>query len=766
MYKTGDLGRFLADGNIEFLGRNDFQVQIRGFRIELGEIEARLAAIDGVKQAVVLVREETPFDTRLVAYYTGNAEIDAESLRSDLSGVLPGEMVPAAFVRLTALPLTPNGKIDRQGLPVPEGEAFRARAYEAPSGEMEQRLAAIWTELLHIEKIGRRDHFFELGGHSILAIQMASMLKQAGIEIQVTALFTHPTIERLAAYIHEEENAALPHGAVPIRRAGTGTPLFLVHDVSGEVLYARRLVRHIDAHIPVYGLVDTPLGATPFRTIHARAKRHVRIIRQVQPCGPYRIAGWSLGGNLAYEIATRLLGEDETVEFLGLFGSTCAVGNGRKEHAPFDDNTLVLNLVLQTADETDSFLQDQLETMVKTADVETFARTCGEKQPLSQNMSLEDIRNYLVRMRASIRALDDYQPLSIPIPIHLFSAMDERDDATLTRDTHLGWSQVLPPKQIHVIPVSGTHYSMMRAPQIDALGRALSHAIQQAGAATNKIPVRQNSRLVTIQSGREFMHPVICVPGAGANITDFTHMAVALGAKWPIHGLQPRGLNGAHVPHCAVPAAARAYLRAIDEAYPQGPLHLLGHSFGGWVVFEMALGLRAAGRQVASVTLIDAEAPEGDGILGREYDRTQMFMQLVDLSEQRAECSLNLTADDFDDLDYAAQLKLLHERFVAVRMVPPRSTPEVLCGMVRTFATNLRTTYVPSATYPGSVRLVLVRDAKDDESSCRKKHKDTAAGWQRFAPELMTWRGPGNHMTVLKPPHVAELVAWLRASLN
>ena len=140
-------------------------------------------------------------------------------------------------------------------------------------------------------------------------------------------------------------------------------------------------------------------------------------------------------------------------------------------------------------------------------------------------------------------------------------------------------------------------------------------------------------------------------------------------------------------------------------------------------------------------------------------------MKLVELSEQNAQRSLNLNAADFDTLDYSAQLELLHRRLVAVEMMPRRSTPEVLHGMVRTFATHLRTTYVPSETYPGPVRLVLVRDAKDDEATCQKKHEQTATGWQRFAPELVTWRGPGNHMTVLKPPHVVTLVGWIRAGL-
>ncbi|HEU4885333.1 MAG TPA: amino acid adenylation domain-containing protein, partial [Longimicrobium sp.] len=176
LYRTGDLGRWLADGTLEYLGRNDHQVKIRGFRIELGEIEARLAELPGVREAVVLAREDVPGDQRLVAYVVGDA--DAESLRAHLSTALPEHMVPAAYVRLQALPLTPNGKLDRKALPAPGGEAYAARAFEAPLGEVEEALAEIWAELLGVERAGRRDNFFELGGHSLLAVRMISRVRQ------------------------------------------------------------------------------------------------------------------------------------------------------------------------------------------------------------------------------------------------------------------------------------------------------------------------------------------------------------------------------------------------------------------------------------------------------------------------------------------------------------------------------------------------------------------------------------------------------------
>jgi hypothetical protein len=201
LYWTGDLARWQDDGNIDFLGRNDFQVKIRGFRIELGEIEARLAEHAGVREAVVIAREDAPGDKRLVAYYTGSvAGHGAEQLRAHLSGKLPEYMVPAAFVRLDSLPLTPNGKLDRKALPPPEGEAFTLRGYEAPQTETEEVLANIFGDLLKLEQVGRHDNFFELGGHSLLATRAVSRIRQIfGLKLPLRVLFDAPTVAQLGA---------------------------------------------------------------------------------------------------------------------------------------------------------------------------------------------------------------------------------------------------------------------------------------------------------------------------------------------------------------------------------------------------------------------------------------------------------------------------------------------------------------------------------------------------------------------------------------
>ncbi|HEX6373941.1 MAG TPA: amino acid adenylation domain-containing protein, partial [Longimicrobium sp.] len=238
MYRTGDVGRWKesagvrecvsAEGNpgaeysrtdalthsrtgvLEFLGRGDGQVKVRGYRIETGEIESRLTELAGVRAAVVAAREDVPGEKRLVAYWVGEA-LPADALRTHLAASLPGYMVPAAYVQLEQLPLTPNGKVDRKALPAPDGEAYAARAYEPPTGAVEEILAGIWAEVLGVERVGRRDSFFDLGGHSLLAVQVISRVRQAlGVKVALGDLFTRPVLGDFSRELETAARADLP----------------------------------------------------------------------------------------------------------------------------------------------------------------------------------------------------------------------------------------------------------------------------------------------------------------------------------------------------------------------------------------------------------------------------------------------------------------------------------------------------------------------------------------------------------------------------
>ncbi|MCP2012795.1 non-ribosomal peptide synthetase, partial [Duganella violaceipulchra] len=222
LYRTGDLVRWLPDGHLDYLGRNDFQVKIRGFRIELGEIEARLAACAGVREAVVVARQDSPGERRLVAYLLAErgaaasaALLEPAALRAALAPQLADYMLPAAYVVLEALPLTPNGKLDRNALPAPGQDAVATRPYQAPQGPAETALAAVWAELLGLEQVGRDDHFFELGGHSLMVITLIERLHRLGLSAEVGAVFEAPTLQAMAAGLTAGDAASRAAPAPP-----------------------------------------------------------------------------------------------------------------------------------------------------------------------------------------------------------------------------------------------------------------------------------------------------------------------------------------------------------------------------------------------------------------------------------------------------------------------------------------------------------------------------------------------------------------------
>ncbi|RXU00090.1 non-ribosomal peptide synthetase, partial [Pseudomonas syringae] len=218
LYKTGDLACWQADGRIVYLGRNDDQIKVRGFRIELGEIEARLGQYPGLRDTAVLAREDVPGEKRLVAYFSvqaGQVVPQTDQMRLHLQALLPDYMVPAAYVHLEKLPVSPNGKLDRRALPQPLADAFASRDYQAPLGDTETTLAALWCEVLSVERVGRQDHFFELGGHSLLAVKLIERMRQAGLSADVRVLFGQPTLAALAAAVGGGIEIEVPANGIP-----------------------------------------------------------------------------------------------------------------------------------------------------------------------------------------------------------------------------------------------------------------------------------------------------------------------------------------------------------------------------------------------------------------------------------------------------------------------------------------------------------------------------------------------------------------------
>ena len=277
LYKTGDLARWLPDGVVEYLGRLDFQVKLRGFRIELGEIEAALSAHAGVREVVVVAREDLPGGAALLAYYStrGDQKPTSAELRALLRASLPEYMVPSAFVELETLPLSPSGKVDRKALPMPDEMAAAERRFVAPRTPAEEQVAAIWRAVLNVEQVGVHDDFFDVGGHSLLAMRVAARIHAAtGIRISFRELFTARTVESLAARIAEPGAQTVAEDeAIPVRADRTTAPLSFQQELLW--LQAQMAPTAATYNVPLALRIRGPVDLTRLRSaLAALSDRH------------------------------------------------------------------------------------------------------------------------------------------------------------------------------------------------------------------------------------------------------------------------------------------------------------------------------------------------------------------------------------------------------------------------------------------------------------------------------------------------------------
>jgi thioesterase domain-containing protein len=245
-------------------------------------------------------------------------------------------------------------------------------------------------------------------------------------------------------------------------------------------------------------------------------------------------------------------------------------------------------------------------------------------------------------------------------------------------------------------------------------------------------------------------------------VTSFVQLISYLDKSAPVYGLQPRGIDDLSIPHSTVSAAAESYVGAIKQLGINDSIHLLGHSFGGWVVFEMAHLLLLSGCAVKSLTILDTEAPDRDRDSLREFDRTEVMIRWLDALELRLGRSLGIKTGDLDMLTEVSQRQILHEALVRERLLPARSKPDVLRGALRVFGSSLRTSYVPRAVYTRPMRLVLVNDPRLDEHSNLEQRKRLITEWAKFAPDVTHIDAPGNHFTVLEPPYVSAVADLLQ----
>jgi tyrocidine synthetase-3 len=303
MYRTGDFGRWLPDGNIEFVGRKDDQVKVRGYRIELGEIEYALQAHAGIDDAVVIARSGKDGLKELIAYIVSKETLSTADLRGALSKVLPAYMVPGYFVQLAALPLTVNGKIDRKCLPEPEGlDMETGITYVAPRNEIEENLVLVWQEILGRESIGIKDNFFELGGHSLKAMRLMKILHQRlGINWKIQDIYNHPTIEEMAS----GKSGNLKMVKLNRHQAAGKSNIYFIPPVLGNSILYKPLSDKLQDKFNCYGFQYSGLEKeeTLYTSIEQAAIAFSDEIVKQQTADEFIIFGYSMGAVIAFEMA-------------------------------------------------------------------------------------------------------------------------------------------------------------------------------------------------------------------------------------------------------------------------------------------------------------------------------------------------------------------------------------------------------------------------------------------------------------------------------
>jgi len=487
VYKTGDLGRYLPDGNIEFLGRVDSQVKIRGFRIELGEIETILSQYPGITQTVVVVREDFHGDKRLVAYIVPQnaAAVNIEQLRSFLKEQLPEYMIPTNFVVLNSLPLTPNGKVNRQDLPAPDYREQKSKvAFVAPRNAIEYELTEIWQELLGIRPIGIKDNFFELGGHSLLAIKLFRNIQQKfAQDLPLSVLFQSGTIETIAEIISECQKLNIKQvssavGAtsslVTIQPHGSKPPFFCIHGLGGEVLCFRKLALHLGSDQPFYGIQPIGLdGKTPpYTKVEDMAFHYIQEIRTIQSQGPYFLGGYSFGGIIGYEIARQLLAQGEEVRKLVIFDACLP---GYEWRSPLWKRIFLHlgNILTQGP----AYLQQKLKGWSKQVKYQNQNQS-RYRRYLEEASNLSPTDKHLEIIGINDQAAREYALKPYPGQIILMRTEDKHRDNSIGQEyvSHFGWGDLAEGGlEIHYVP--GSHVSLFDEPHVEIMAAKLKDCL-------------------------------------------------------------------------------------------------------------------------------------------------------------------------------------------------------------------------------------------------------------------------------------------------
>ncbi len=499
LYKTGDLARYLPDGDIEYFGRIDSQVKIRGFRIELGEIEAILRQHQNVAEAVVLLREDTPDDKRLLAYVVPRQapQLSADELRAYLKEQLPDYSLPAAIIMLDAMPINHNGKIDCGALPLPENwRSGPGRQFVIPRDIYEQRLVLMWEDTLKVSPIGIQDNFFELGGHSLLAMGlMAQLEREFKANLPLSALFQAPTVERLAELLRRQDLNPRWSPLVPIQPKGTRPRFFCIAGGVGSVLYYYPLAHRLGPDQPFYGLQSKGINGdcVPYTHVQDMARHYIEAIRSIQPEGPYWLGGHCFGGIVAFEIAQQLAHEGQAIALLAVLDIPAPDQDAGSSVCDSDDATWVLRLgqLLEQASGKDLGLSlDELRLLDLEEQAQYLKEGMIKAQMLPPGAGTSQVRGLVQVFKANSCARYMPPAQAHPVPIALCRASEYHSDYDFSAaergaldDGHeatLGWWQYARgPVEVNVVP--GNHVTMMWEPHVQGLAEWLAATLARTG---------------------------------------------------------------------------------------------------------------------------------------------------------------------------------------------------------------------------------------------------------------------------------------------
>jgi len=519
LYLTGDLARFRADGALQLLGRIDHQVKIRGHRVELGEIEAALSATTQVREVAVVACPVTRpgglVDTVLVAHVVpaepglvdprqlGPGGLDTSRLREALQRDLPAHMIPAVFLARSDLPLTTTGKVDRLALMAAAAAALdeatvadraQGAAKVEPTDELEAQLLDLFEQTLGAHGLGITDSFFERGGHSLLAVHLCTRVRaELGLTLNLTTLFHDPTVAGVAAALRQglpgsgAAASTVEPGPVVQLTPGDGTapPLLLVYPSGGGAACYASLVRRLDPALTVWGLQSPGLADQhqTCATIDQMAAFYLEQARTIQPAGPYRLGGWSMGGLVAYDMARHLVHAGDEVELLVLLDAHVpAAGSGTTppEHGADRSAAAELDLLAGFAwslgldPGRDPAERRLVEAMTSTAErLAYLLERLHREHQAPDSLDLDRLSEMLDLYRANIDLLRAWDPRPYRGAVHLLRAAEALEGALPDG----GWSPLVGRLEVHEVP--GGHFTMLREPAVADLATCLQHCLDR-----------------------------------------------------------------------------------------------------------------------------------------------------------------------------------------------------------------------------------------------------------------------------------------------